>query len=90
MAPKRKRVEKESGAAGSSTDPAPAPRALKRRDTDSQVQRILDESFSDFGANEVDGVLVEGKTLRGTLAEMKRTKRLVQGRLSVNMRQHLK
>eukprot|EP00971_Amphidinium_carterae_P271097 5379741-Amphidinium_carterae.1 len=65
---------------------------IQRRDTDAQVQvtYILEESFTSFGPHETDGVEHKGKTLCATLADIKRKKRLMQGKLSQVMRAHLK
>jgi len=50
-------------------------RALKRKTTDEQVEKSLYDNFRTFTPTEIDGTVVEGKTLRQRLQEDKRLQR---------------
>ena len=78
MAPKRKRGEKESA-----PDADSKRRQLRRRNTEQQVDRVLQDSFADFGPEQIDGIKKEGKSLREELLSSRREKG-EHGRFSAN------
>eukprot|EP00971_Amphidinium_carterae_P127266 2521896-Amphidinium_carterae.2 len=89
MAPKGKAKATSKRPLDAAAASTPVPRKLQRRDTDAQVSRIIEENFAMLSATEVDSNKVDGKTLREAITQLKRDKKLVQGRLSQSCRERL-
>eukprot|EP00971_Amphidinium_carterae_P350203 6491431-Amphidinium_carterae.2 len=87
---KAKAAAKSAAKAVSKAEPKAASRHLCRRDTDAQVARVLSEHFADLTNEEKEVRVVEGKTLRQTLVQAKRDKKLANGRLTNSLRSSLK
>ena len=69
---------------------APKARKLARRDTDQQVQRLVDEHWPTLSPSEVHNVKRDGKSLFATLTQLKHGKKLTNGRLGATMLATLK
>ena len=80
MPPKTKRPDKETPA---SAPPAKSSRrALQKRDTDEQVDRIVKTHFAGWDSSSTDVVQRDGKCLRETLADERRRSASSGGRVS--------